>query len=96
MTTPDPSTIADISTSLASRTTAHLIEGLRYVDDLIEHPETSQANQRALTLARHWIIHEIETRHNIRQQMDEWAESLTDHRTYTQALIDALPDNALH
>lgn len=85
--------------SLTQRSTRHLVEGLRMIDDLIAHHSQSSSpdhhTAQSLSLSRTWIISEIESRYDIHQALLEWVQSDTDMRSQTDAVISALPDSAL-
>ena len=85
-------TIADLKNSIDSRTDTQLTDCLALIEiqlDAITSPRSELAH--SLRLVRISIIEALNKRHpELLVYMEEWSLSLTDKRTYVQALIDGM------
>jgi len=85
-------TIADLKNSIDSRTDTQLTDCLALIEiqlNAITSPRSELA--QSLRLVRMSIIEVLEKRHpELDIYMEEWSLSLTDERTYVQALIDGM------
>lgn len=76
---------------LASQSTAVLAASLLAFEPKVE-ARTLTAEERQ---ARAWIIDAIEARHDVEAAMNAWADDVDSDATYAEALIAALPIQAL-
>lgn len=85
-------------TIMGQRTTRQLCEGLMLVEAQIAHHRTQPVKDVAaiqnLNQVRIWLIGELENRYDVEDALNRWADS-DSPLTYGEALIQALPDDAL-
>jgi hypothetical protein len=80
---------------VSSRTTSQLVELARMTEQqLTAKPKGQRATLHRVRL---WILEELETRHSLTAAMDKWVMDDKDPElSYTEALIQAIPDEAFH
>lgn len=80
---------------ITQRTAIELITMLRTLEHMLNNDDLDILNKAVMRKTRLWIIEEIEHRYDVRDAMDAWAVNVNTKLSYVEALIRALPDDAV-